>query len=49
MSVNFTFILVTLMLSVRTPSEVMNASAAVATVAMEGYAMVVYPIINMAF
>ena len=40
MSVNFVFILVTSMLTVRTPLEATNASAEVVTVAMESYVMV---------
>ena len=40
MSVNFSFILVTSTLSVRTPLEAMNVIVGVVTVAMEGYVMV---------
>ena len=40
MSVIFALILVTLMPTVRTPLEAMNASAEVVTVAMESFAMV---------
>ena len=40
MSVNFIFILVTSMPTVRTPLEATNASAKVVTVAMESYVMV---------
>ena len=40
MSVNFSFILVMSMLSVRTPLEAMNVIVGVVTVAMEGYVMV---------
>ena len=40
MSVNFTLILVTLMPTVQTPLEAMNASAKVIIVATEPFAMV---------
>ena len=41
MNVDFSFIPVTFMLSVRTLLEAMNASARMVTVAMERYAMVI--------
>ena len=49
MSANWVFTLVTLTLSVRTPLEVMSASAGVATVATEGYAMVYLASYNSVF